>query len=752
MQYAAIPLRGSRLARAARSLARDSPMHPTHKARKRQERPPIHQQWPRRRKGHTIPIPCGISDCEPCETRHATTDMPPTDEGVGRSELDDLDAERRPPPLPPRRPSLQIDAGQLAKPTTALSSIDVQTLSFPDGSRGTFEGAGAPSSNKAHSRVASGYTTPADLGGFVPGSALPAHERVQPDDSISVMSFAPTLRPPADLASLVAGEMNKKSRAWAMLRSQSATVQPFQSPRFRANDGLGTFEREFDEIPPEQDGNDEERLTRWRSKLKHYMILSSAGKPIWSRHGDLSLINSSMGVVQTIISFYEGMKNPLQGFTAGNARFVVTTEGPLYFVAISRLGESDVQLRDQLKALYMQILSTLTLPTLTKIFVHRPSTDLRTPLQGTESLLSSLADSFTKGSPTSMLGSLECLKIRKSHRYSINNAFLKIRTDKLLYGLIVAGGKLVSVVRPRRHSLHPSDLQLIFNMLFESGGVQAGGGENWIPLCLPAFNSSGYLYMYVSFFEECSTAEEEAAAAATTQQSSPTPPDEQIAIILISPDKESFYDLKEMRDKVASSLKKQGYLDIIQTAARAGRPKIPTIAPGSQVSHFIYKSRANVQFCMSSLEPFSGTLSHSSSRDPLHPRLDHVDEEESKNSNNNDDTNNKFKTTTTTTSPNTHQSTDSHHRLDTGLVSRRRLMTLYHHLHASVHARHSHLKVLHCVGEDATSLAWVTPVFEFYCVAGPNVSRGMMTQGANKLIRWAQKEEERLFIIGGGVF
>lgn len=641
--------------------------------------------------------------------------MPPTDESVGRNEPGD--DNERPPPLPPRRPSVQIDAGQLAKPTTALTSIDVQTLSFPDGSRGTFEGAGAravSSGSKAHSRVPSGYTTPAvaELGGFTPGSAMPGHERDQADDSISIMSFTPTLRPPADLASLVAGEMNKKSRAWAMLRSQSATVQPFQRARRHAIDGLGTFEREFDEIPPEDNGNDEERLTQWRSKLKHYMILSSAGKPIWSRHGDLSLINSSMGVVQTIISFYEGMKNSLQGFTAGNARFVVATEGPLYFVAISRLGESDVQLRDQLKALYMQILSTLTLPTLTKIFVHRPSTDLRTPLQGTEGLLSSLADSFTKGSPTSMLGSLECLRIRKSQRYSINNAFLKLRTDKLLYGLIVAGGKLVSVIRPRRHSLHPSDLQLIFNMLFESGGIQAGGGENWIPLCLPAFNSSGYLYMYVSFFEEFAAEEE-----ATTQ--STTPSEEQIAIILISPDRESFYDLKEMRDKVASSLKKQGYLDIIKTAARAGRPKVTSIAPGSQISHFLYKSRANVQFCMSSLEPFS-----SPSRHQIGP--------DSESEADNDETK--------TLHP------------DTSLVSRRRLMTLYHQLHASAHARHSHLKVLHCVGQDATSLAWVTPIFEFYCVAGPNVSRGMMTQGANRIIQWAKKEEERLFIIGGGVF
>jgi predicted esterase len=88
----------------------------------------------------------------------------------------------------------------------------------------------------------------------------------------------------------------------------------------------------------------------------------------------------------------------------------------------------------------------------------------------------------------------------------------------------------------------------------------------------------------------------------------------------------------------------------------------------------------------------------------------------------------------------------------TRLVARRRLMTTYHELHASIHAKHSHLKVLHAVGDDATSLAWTTPVFEFYCVAGPNVSRATITQGANKIIQWAKREEERLFIIGGGVF
>ncbi|KAH6898349.1 trafficking protein Mon1-domain-containing protein [Thelonectria olida] len=583
------------------------------------------------------------------------------------------------PPLPPRPQSLSADSKTFpAQATTAITPVEIQTLSFPDGSRGTFP---TPGPDAVPSPADSGHATPSRHEDSIAGEA---------DETASIMSFAPTMRPAGDIASLLVGELHKKSAAWNMLRGQSATVQPFEASRIGPEDRLADFDQEFTPLPEEgnTDLEDDLKLLMWKSKLKHYLILSSAGKPVWSRHGDLSLINSSIGVVQTIISFYEGAKNPLQGFTAGDTRFVIMTEGSLYLVAISKLGESDSQLRAQLEALYMQILSTLTLPRLRTIFAHRPSTDLSKPLQGTESLLSSLADNFTKGSPSALLGSLECLRLRKSQRHAINNTFLKLRSDKLLYGLIVAGGKLVSVIRPRRHSLHPSDLQLIFNMLFESDGIKGGGGENWIPLCLPAFNNKGYLYMYVSFFE--GTSGEQATSPASAGGHST---DEEVAMILISTDRESFFELKQMRDNVAQQLAKNGTLAIIQLAAQAGRPKAQEIAPGSQVSHFLYKSRANVQFCMSSLDPTF-----------------------------------------------------------TGLVDRRRLMTVYHELHASIHSKHSHLKVLHSVGDDATSLAWITPVFEFYCVAGPNVSRATITQGANKIIHWAKREEERLFIIGGGVF
>lgn len=57
--------------------------------------------------------------------------------------------------------------------------------------------------------------------------------------------------------------------------------------------------------------------------------------------------------------------------------------------------------------------------------------------------------------PGILLGALEVSKLRKTTREKINSALLNARHEDLLYGMIVAEGRLVSVIRPRRHSLHP---------------------------------------------------------------------------------------------------------------------------------------------------------------------------------------------------------------------------------------------------------------------------------------------------------
>ncbi|KAL8771861.1 MAG: hypothetical protein Q9209_002799 [Squamulea sp. 1 TL-2023] len=630
-------------------------------------------------------------------TDRTSTDVPAVKLEDAEPEAESEDQilnEESPPPLPPRpaptqshqkapnsvpatlrSPQASVRPRLQATTTTAVSKTDIHTQSYQDGSRETY----------AASKQSS--PPPTSWGGG--WSSIRRLKTQEGSESASIRSYAPTLGTGGDVESLLGGFTgHEQTSGWNILNAQLEETGLQQVDATSEYDEvLHDFDQEFDEIDAlnAEEKTEEKLLARWRAKRKHFMILSSAGKPIYNRHGDDNLISSYIGIVQTIISYYEGAQDQLKGFTAGGARFVVMSQGPLYLVAISKLGESDAQLRVQLEALYMQILSTLTLPNLTHIFSSRPSTDLRRPLQGTEPLLSALADSFTRGSAPTLFSALECLKVRKSHREVINNTLLEKRCDSLLYGLVVAGGRLVSVVRPRRHSLHPSDLQLIFNMLFEADGVKDGGGENWIPLCLPGFNKNGYLYMYVSFID--------AAEEDDQQDNSQASRHDEIVVLLISANKESFYDLRTMRDAVVEKeLEKNGSMAIIRTAIQKGRPAATDIVPGTVLHHFIYKSRANVQFVMPCYEPHFTTL-----------------------------------------------------------FARRKLLSLYHTLHAGVHAKNAHLKVHHCISRSSTSLAWITPVFELYCVAGPNASRNALAQSANKVVQWARREEERIFIIGGAV-
>ncbi|KAK4939485.1 Vacuolar fusion protein mon1, partial [Elasticomyces elasticus] len=82
-------------------------------------------------------------------------------------------------------------------------------------------------------------------------------------------------------------------------------------------------------------------------------------------------------------------------------------------------------------------------------------------------------------------------------------------------------------------------------MLFEAEGVKAGGGENWIPLCLPGFNNTGFLYMYVNFLSASTSSE-----AVTERPASSSGRDNEIATIFISANKEGFFELQQMRAKL----------------------------------------------------------------------------------------------------------------------------------------------------------------------------------------------------------
>lgn len=606
------------------------------------------------------------------------------------------------PPLPPRPSVSKAGSVRLSSrptATTALSLAGVHTQTNPE--------AGGLRSTPG-SRSVSRKTSFTHFGRFV------SNNDSDGDDSASLKSFVPTLDVHADSASILSGvEADDSISLFKGVEIQADIEDPFTLASSEVDALSEQIEHEFDDVTSGDvaDSSDGAALVQWKAKLKHFIILSASGKPIYSRHGDDQLISHYVGVVQTIMSFYQGANDPLRSFSAGGTRFVILAKGPLNLLAISRLGESDAQLKTQLESLYMQILSTLTLPAMERMFSNRPSTDLRRPLQGTDVLLDGLADGFTRGSPSTLLSALECLRLRKTHRRVVNDTLLKVRTPNLLYGLIVAAGRLVSVVRPKKHSLHPGDLHLIFNMLFEAGSVKAGGGESWIPLCLPGFNNTGFLYMYVSFFSpgdvitSPSKKQDSAAPRPPSSQSSTggeARHDDDLAIVLISANKEAFFELRSLRDTLLTQLAQNGSLAHLESAIRRGRPRCVDVLPAnSPVRHFLYKSRANVQFVMPSFGPTFA-----------------------------------------------------------GAVARRRLLTVYHRLHEGLHARGGgsgsgggpHLTVQHLIATDYTALAWETPLFELYCVAGPKATRGELAMAANRIVQWIRREEERVFIIGGAVF
>ena len=124
------------------------------------------------------------------------------------------------------------------------------------------------------------------------------------DDSASVRSFVPTLAAGDDLENMLSEMLGNESR-WRM--EEDIDVWEGQSEDDDETDS------DLEDNEPQDDGTslfgvllmEEDKMIQWRSRRKHFFVLSAAGKPIYSRYGDDDVISGYMGVIQTIISFFE---------------------------------------------------------------------------------------------------------------------------------------------------------------------------------------------------------------------------------------------------------------------------------------------------------------------------------------------------------------------------------------------------------------------------------------------------------------
>ena len=191
----------------------------------------------------------GITDIDGEQKIKSST----TSHGLGTRVNDDSDGEERGPPLPPRPkpihqnedPPITAQSANMkrpsllqAKPTIAVSSVDIQTLSFPDGTRGTFQTPASRSISESIIGIPSGSNTP---------NRKVSRSGSDADDNASLMSYAQTFRGNGDLASLLDDGLDVRSPAWKLLNTQNEAVNPFETTEFD-DLSLHNFEHEFDEI------------------------------------------------------------------------------------------------------------------------------------------------------------------------------------------------------------------------------------------------------------------------------------------------------------------------------------------------------------------------------------------------------------------------------------------------------------------------------------------------------------------------
>ncbi|XP_027486837.1 vacuolar fusion protein MON1 homolog B-like [Corapipo altera] len=58
----------------------------------------------------------------------------------------------------------------------------------------------------------------------------------------------------------------------------------------------------------------------WRARRKHVFVLSEAGKPIYSRHGNEEALAATMGVMMALVSFIQSGGNAIRAICSGTAR------------------------------------------------------------------------------------------------------------------------------------------------------------------------------------------------------------------------------------------------------------------------------------------------------------------------------------------------------------------------------------------------------------------------------------------------
>ncbi|KAH8998584.1 vacuolar fusion protein MON1 [Lactarius akahatsu] len=437
---------------------------------------------------------------------------------------------------------------------------------------------------------------------------------------------------------------------------------------------------------------------------RQYFVLTDAGKPVRSIEHDPDNLASTMGIMQALISVFLDDGDKLRCVNAGSTRINILMRPPLYYACVSSWGEPESVTRSHLEYLHLQILSVVTVTQLRRIFERRTNFDLGRLLGGSEILIHSLLERVESDMAMGT-SSLHCLKLDPVVRSrAANHLVPTLKMKDLLYLILVAQGRVITLARPKKHSIHPADLHILMNTAHSPSIVNSSASASWLPLCLPKYNSSGFVNVFVTFLHQpvenpsptSVGQEEETAKADPFLPRKDTNPGVDVGLICVTANGD-FESIRNWCSVVIGRLENDGTLASIEKAIRNGLTEYSVSdlsIPG--LRHFIYKSRAHVQ----------------------------------------------------TTAPIYEEPYDD-------INERRRLVTLYQTLHDGIHAKSGQdlpLKLQYIRTEKEAVMGWITQPFEMYVTVSHGLPKSAVINAANAVARWVKKEEGRLFLRDAPIF
>ncbi|GAB6022678.1 hypothetical protein CHUAL_006771 [Chamberlinius hualienensis] len=317
----------------------------------------------------------------------------------------------------------------------------------------------------------------------------------------------------------------------------------------------------------------------WKMKKKHVFILSDAGKPIYSRYGNEDKLVTLMGVIQALVSCVQIKQDVIRCIVAGDHRFVFSIHRPIILVAVCSSSESIQQLHLHLTYAYYQIISVLTLTQLQKIFEQRQNYDLRRLLSGSEKFLDSVLN-LVEHEPGFLLGSIRCLPLQANVRDTITQTIIQYcgKIKNLVFAILLVANQLVTLVRMKKYLLHPMDLHLVMNLVSASESFKTA--ESWTPICLPKFDSSGYLHGHISYLTDNCEA----------------------CLLLLTVDRDTFFTLSECKKQIVQRLQRHDCIRAINESILIGGFTVSQIGI-PDLRHFLYKCRSTAQYIGPTIGP-----------------------------------------------------------------------------------------------------------------------------------------------------